>query len=101
MEIPLVVLINQGTAGAAEVAAAALQETRRATLVGVRTYGTGRPKNAPLPVSEGPVIGEWLTSLKRPFDGIGIQPDIVIAQTALLKKDVQLRKAVEVLLQAR
>jgi carboxyl-terminal processing protease len=82
--LPLVVLINQGTASAAEIVAGALQDGHRAVLVGAKTFGTGTVLK-PFPLSDGSVlmlaIEEWLTPNGRVIWHQGIAPDVVVSLT--------------------
>lgn len=79
--IPLVVLVDGGTASAAEIVAAALQDRGRAVLLGSRTFGKGSVQ-APTQLSDGSAleltVGRYLTPAGRSLDGIGIQPDVTI-----------------------
>lgn len=83
--IPLVVLINQGSASAAEIVAGALQENQRAKLVGEATVGTGTVLR-PFTLSDGSVlrlgVTNWLTPEYNLIKGHGIQPDTLIEQEA-------------------
>jgi carboxyl-terminal processing protease len=105
-KIPLVVLVNSGTASAAEITAGAIQDYKRGTLVGVTTYGKGSVQNwIPLQNDQGAVritIAHWLTPNKRQINGIGLTPDDVVEYTADQIKnnvpDPQLKKAEEVIL---
>lgn len=78
-EIPLVVLVDGGTASAAEVVAAALQQSGRAPLIGVRTFGKGSVQVI-LPLSDGSSLhvtsAEWFTPHAQTLDGLGLEPDI-------------------------
>jgi len=82
---PLVVLVNSGTASAAEIVAAALQDRDRAVVVGSRTYGKGSVKE-PMTLSDGSAIeltvGHYVTPAGRSIDGVGVEPDITIDPTA-------------------
>jgi carboxyl-terminal processing protease len=82
--LPLVVLINQGTASAAEIVAGALQDAHRAILVGETTFGTGTVLK-PFPLSDGAAlmlaIEEWLTPNGRVIWHQGIAPDVVVSLT--------------------
>jgi carboxyl-terminal processing protease len=104
--IPLVVLINEGSASASEIVAGALQDLGRAQLVGVTSYGKGSVQNwIPLSGDNGAVritIAKWLTPNKRTIHEIGLTPDVVVEMTEedyKNKLDPQLDKAVEVLLE--
>ena len=82
-EIPLVVLINQGTASAGEITAGALQENGRAKLLGQPTLGTGTVLQ-PFTLSDGSVVRlgvtNWLTPKQNLIKGEGIKPDISLEQ---------------------
>jgi len=105
-KIPLVVLINEGTASASEIVSGAIQDYGRGKLVGVTSYGKGSVQNwVPLSNDEGAVrvtIAKWLTPNERTINGTGLTPDYTVEITdAQLEanQDPQLDKAVEVLLQ--
>ncbi len=80
-DIPMVVLINEGTASAAEITAGALQDYGRAQLVGVKTFGTGTVLNQ-FSLSDGSAIllatEEWLTPKGRVIWHQGIAPDVTV-----------------------
>lgn len=82
-ELPLVVLINQGSASAAEILAGALQENQRAQLVGTTTLGTGTVLQQ-FNLSDGSVIRlgvtHWLTPDYHLIKNQGITPDVTINQ---------------------
>ncbi len=81
-EIPLVVLINSGTASAAEITSGALQDAKRAKLVGETTFGTGTVLNT-FSLSDGSALllatQEWLTPSGRVIWHKGIAPDVEVA----------------------
>jgi carboxyl-terminal processing protease len=81
---PLVVLINGGTASAAEIVAGALQDHKRATLVGTGSFGMGSTQTiVPLGARGGALrltTGHYFTPAGRSFDGTGLVPDIEIQQ---------------------
>ncbi len=80
--MPMVVLVNQGTASAAEIVAGALQDYHRATLIGETTFGTGTVLNA-FPLTDGSEVllatEEWLTPNGRVIWHKGISPDITVS----------------------
>ena len=82
--LPLVVLINQGSASASEIVSGALQDAARATLVGETTFGTGTVLNE-FPLSDGSAIllatEQWLTPDGRVIWREGIVPDEVVELT--------------------
>lgn len=103
-DIPMVVLINEGSASASEIVAGALQDYGRATLVGVKSYGKGSVQNwIPLDGEQGAVritVAKWLTPKERTIHKIGLTPDVVIELTKEdreAKRDPQLDKALELL----
>lgn len=107
LDIPMVVLVNEGSASASEITAGALQDSGRAKLVGVTTYGKGTvQKWLPLQDDAGAVritIARWLTPKERQINGVGLTPDVEIKRTEediAADRDPQLDKAVELLLQA-
>ena len=83
--VPLVVLVDDGTASAAEVVAGALQDRNRAVIVGSRTYGKGSIQ-APTTLSDGSAIeltvGRYLTPSGKSLDGVGIEPDVLVSTKA-------------------
>jgi carboxyl-terminal processing protease len=80
--IPMVVLLNGGTASAAEIVAGALQDHRRASLVGLTTFGTGTVLEQ-FPLSDGSAlllaVQEWLTPNGNQIWHKGIPPDFVVS----------------------
>ncbi|HEX9118808.1 MAG TPA: S41 family peptidase [Anaerolineae bacterium] len=83
--LPVVVLINNGTASASEIVAGALQDAKRATLVGETTFGTGTVLNE-FDLSDGSAMllatEEWLTPNGRVIWHHGIAPDEQITLSA-------------------
>jgi carboxyl-terminal processing protease len=79
--IPLVVLVDRGTASASEVVAGALQDHDRAVIVGERTFGKGSVQSV-LPLRDGSGIklttARYYTPSGRSIQAQGISPDIVI-----------------------
>jgi carboxyl-terminal processing protease len=80
-DIPMVVLINEGAASAAEITAGALQDAQRGQLVGETTFGTGTVLQE-FPLSDGSSVllatQEWLTPAGRVIWHQGIQPDVSV-----------------------
>jgi carboxyl-terminal processing protease len=104
-DIPLVVLINEGSASASEILAGALQDYERATLVGVKSFGKGSVQNwVPLSNNQGAArvtIARWLTPDERQIDHIGLMPDVIVEMTAEdfeSELDPQLDAAMETML---
>jgi carboxyl-terminal processing protease len=80
--MPLVVLVNVGSASAAEVVAGALRDAHRALLVGETTFGTGTVLKQ-FPLSDGSAlflaVGEWLTPAGHTIWHKGIAPDVEVS----------------------
>jgi len=81
-DIPMVVLINSGTASAAEIVSGALQDAGRAKLIGKKTFGTGTVLQK-FPLSDGSAlllaVQEWLTPKGRIIWHHGIVPDQTVS----------------------
>lgn len=117
-DIPVVVLINEATASAAEIVSGALQDNNRATLVGTKTFGTGTVLNS-FELDDGSALllatRQWLTPNGRELWHKGVEPDWVVELPAgveavtptragemtgselLATQDAQLSKALELL----
>ena len=85
--LPMVVLINGGSASASEIVAGALRDAHRATLVGMTTFGTGTVLQQ-YPLFDGSAlllaVGEWLTPSGRSFWHRGINPDDEVPSSEIL-----------------
>ena len=95
---PLVVLVDSGTASAAEVVAAALQDRNRAVVVGARTFGKGTVQE-PSTLSDGSAleltVGRYLTPSGRSLEGVGVEPDVLVPPGAA--PELAERRALDVL----
>jgi carboxyl-terminal processing protease len=84
-DMPLVVLVDKGTASAAEIVAGAIQDAGRATVIGEQTFGTGTVLSE-FGLSDGSALRigtvEWLTPKGRVIWHEGIAPDFVVARPA-------------------
>jgi carboxyl-terminal processing protease len=101
-EIPLVILINEGTASASEITAGAIQDYGRGTLIGTTSYGKGSVQNwIPLRTEAGGVritIARWLTPNGNQINEVGLTPDIEVPYTQEdvdADRDPQLDAAIE------
>lgn len=119
-DLPIVVLVNQGTASSAEIFAGAIQDHQRGQVVGETTFGTGTVLR-PFDLSDGSSLllgtSQWLTPNGRLIRKHGIEPDVVVEQPIsaqlifpatledltpaelLNSEDAQLLKALELLKQ--
>lgn len=95
-DLPLVVLVDGGTASSSEIVSGAIQDAGRAQIVGVKTFGTGTVLGE-FVLSDGSALRvgtvEWLTPKGRRIWHEGITPDVVVERAsdvaALLPPDVQ------------
>ena len=101
VDMPTVVLVNQGSASASEIVAGALKDYDKAMLVGEKTFGKGSVQVL-RNLSDGSVIkvttAKWLMPKGAYIHEIGIEPDIVIERTTedrAANKDPQLDRALE------
>lgn len=82
--IPLIVLVDQGSASAAEIMAGALQDHRLATLVGTKTFGKGSVQQLE-EFKDGSslklTVAKWLTPQERSINEQGITPDVEVGMT--------------------
>jgi len=121
-DLPMVVLVDYGSASSAEIVTAALQDAGRATVVGQTTYGTGTVLNV-FDLSDGSAIRlgveHWLTPDGKGVFDTGIAPDVSVALPAdgvalepaelrdltkrdfATSRDTQLRRAVRLLTDGR
>ena len=103
-DIPMVVLINEGSASASEIVAGAVQDLDRAVLVGTISFGKGSVQSITNLVNDQGQIritsARWLTPDKKQINDIGLEPDYIVEigeddiETGL---DPQLEKAIELL----
>ena len=95
---PVILLINGGSASASEIVAGALQDHKRATLVGEKTFGKGTVQ-AVLQFQDlsglKMTIAEWFTPKGRKIDKVGIEPDVKVVYS--VERDDQMVKALELL----
>ncbi len=102
LTIPVVVLVNKGSASAAEIVAGALRDYKRATLVGETTFGKGSVQTPEdLPDGSGLHIttGKWLLPKGDSIHKTGVTPDVVVEMEEIeATADAQLAKAIELLL---
>jgi carboxyl-terminal processing protease len=89
-QVPMVVLVNSGSASASEIVAGALQDHKRAVIMGTRTFGKGSVQTI-LPIGNGTAIklttARYFTPNGRSIQAKGIEPDIVVEDPAMLESE--------------
>src|SRR5512143_536587 len=85
-QVPMVVLVNGGSASASEIVAGALQDDKRAVIMGTRTFGKGSVQTI-LPLGNGTAIklttARYFTPNGRSIQAKGIEPDIVVEDPSM------------------
>ena len=81
LDIPLVILVNEGSASGSEIVAGALQDYKRAVIVGTKTFGKGSVQSI-LPLSDGSALkltsSKYFTPSGKVIHNQGVAPDIVV-----------------------
>jgi carboxyl-terminal processing protease len=103
-DIPIVVLINEGSASASEIVAGAIRDHDRGKLVGTTSFGKGSVQSfSELADGQGAIrvtIARWLTPNGETIHGIGLKPDFIVEykeEDYNAGKDPQLDRAIEIL----
>jgi carboxyl-terminal processing protease len=103
-DIPLVVLVNGGSASAAEIVSGAIQDRGRGVLIGTKTFGKGSVQQINH-LSDGSqlriTIAHWFTPNNHGIHGIGIEPNVTVERGTDPAKDPQLDRAVEYILNGK
>jgi carboxyl-terminal processing protease len=96
--IPMIVLVNQGSAGSSEIVAGALKDWHRAFILGTKTFGKGTVQSV-IPLSDGSALrlttARYYTPKDVSIEALGIMPDIIVEPEE--KEDVQLQRAIDLL----
>ncbi len=97
--IPMIILVNKGSASGSEIVAGALHDHHRAKLLGMQTFGKGSVQTV-MPFGDDAIkltTALYYTPNGTLIDHIGIAPDIEVKMIPHAKPDVQLEKAVKIL----
>lgn len=100
-DVPIIILINEGTASAAEIMVAALKEYKRAIIIGHKSYGKGSiqsiihlDKNSALKLT----TGFYLSAKGQPIQGIGVEPNIKLTGNNTLPQNAWIAHAEDIIM---
>ena len=100
LDMPLIILVNHGTASASEIVAGALRDNNRAILIGDQTYGKGSVQHI-YDLGDGSSLhvtaAEWFTPNRHQLTGHGLVPDVIVSRSnddIAAGRDPQLDRAI-------
>lgn len=104
IDVPLVVIVNGGSASASEILTGAVKDNEEGTIVGTTTFGKGLVQTM-LPLASFDDTGfkltieQYFTPDDHYINGIGIEPDVIIEDDLETEEDEQLEKAIEIMME--
>ncbi|MBI4355370.1 MAG: S41 family peptidase [Candidatus Omnitrophica bacterium] len=98
LNVPLVVMLNEGSASASEIVAGAVQDHHRGVLVGTKSFGKGSVQTV-IPMKDGSALrlttSKYYTPSGRSIHGLGIVPDVVVEEMPALVQMANVPNATE------
>ena len=86
LDLPVIVLINEGSASGSEIVAAALQDYKRAIILGTKSFGKGSVQSV-IPLKDGSALrlttSKYFTPLGHEIHGLGVVPDIAVEEAKI------------------
>lgn len=97
-DMPIVLLVNEGSASGSEILAGAFQDQKRAVILGVKTFGKGSVQTV-FPLKDGSAVklttSKYFTPLGKTIHEKGVEPDIVVEQVWDAEKDMKQEEDIE------
>src|SRR3990167_2764271 len=101
VDMPTVILVNEGSASASEILAGALRDLNKTKIIGVKSFGKGTIQE-PLQLEGGTglhiTVAKWLTPSGTWVNGTGLEPDVKVEDKEETTEDEQLQEAIKLLI---